>query len=82
VSRILFLITALVQQKNITFKNLDGTLIEKDSGVFWLQTSSFDSKSIAMTITGDSPLGLQKAAEAFATTSVFDRLSGRNGNCG
>jgi hypothetical protein len=65
--------------EELTFKNLDGTLIEKDSGVFWLQTSSFDSKSIAMTITGDSPLGLQKAAEAFATTSVFDRLSGRIG---
>ena len=63
----------------LQLKDLDGENIDADAGVLWLQTSPYDSQAFAVTLTGSTSGGLEKAARAFATTSVYDRLSGQMG---
>lgn len=64
---------------SLQLKDKAGKAIGADSGVLWLQTSPYDETGILLSVTGVDASGLQKASRAFATTSVFDRLSGQLG---
>jgi cellulose synthase operon protein B len=53
-----------------------GKAIASDAGVLWLQASPAADGSMWLSVTGVDEAGLEKAAGAFATTSLFDRYSG------
>jgi hypothetical protein len=64
---------------DLLMQDVNGNAINSDAGVLWTQNSPYDPFATGVVITASSPEGLQKAGRAFATSTVFDRLSGQLG---
>lgn len=63
----------------LLMQDMNGNAIDANAGVLWVQKSPYDPHATGVMVTASSPEGLQKAGRAFATSTVFDRLSGQLG---
>ncbi len=63
----------------IKFVSTDGTLINQNHGVLWVDISPNDDQSIRLIVTGQTDQALEKAARGLADDSVYERLKGKFG---